>query len=295
MAFTLKIKGKSLFGNKNIDFNTLVKSCGLEYGHDNDFYMLEEGMENGIAILYNPKRMGRGIFLDGREMANGKVEISYNIPTTKSEIEDFINVVKELERQLKKVEMYCVEEERSYTVLQLEENKDRMIEFSRLKLNEFCGNPEYETKIFTLAMWPLVLTKEQEEKFAKCTDLDEFEQILHDKQNIDVYYAKPRLYQNKDGRIGAFYTLTEECESIFPTKANGFFSMEQIKIDDGFIQYYIFSENRVLEGLFDYDKFVANLIGQGAEYYDASHLLVPSMTKEQIEELAKKSAIILEE
>lgn len=295
MAFTLKIKGKSLFGNKNIDFSTLVKSCGLEYGHDNDFYMLEEGMENGIAILYNPKRMGRGIFLDGREMANGKVEISYNIPTTKSEIEDFINVVKELERQLKKVEMYCVEEERSYTVPQLEENKDRMIEFSRLKLNEFCGNPEYETKIFTLAMWPLVLTKEQEEKFAKCTDLDEFEQILHDKQNIDVYYAKPRLYQNKDGRIGAFYTLTEECESIFPTKANGFFSMEQIKIDDGFIQYYIFSENRVLEGLFDYDKFVANLIGQGAEYYDASHLLVPSMTKEQIEELAKKSAIISEE
>ncbi len=295
MAFTLEIKGKSLFGNKNIDFNTLVKNCGLEYGHDNDFYILEEGMENGVAILYNSKRIGRGIFFDGREMANGKVEISYNIPTTKAEIEDFINVVKELERQLKKVEMYCVEEERNYTVPQLEENKDRMIEFSRLKLNEFCSNPEYETKIFTLAMWPLVLTKEQEEKFAKCADLDEFEQILHDKQNIDVYYAKPSLYRNSEGRIGAFYTFTEECESIFPTKADGFFAMEQIKIDDGFIRYYIFSEERVLEGLFDYDKFVEYLIGHGAEYYDASHLLVPSMTKEQIEELAEFSTIISEE
>lgn len=287
MAFTLKIKAKGWFGNKKVDFGALLNNCGLNFGHDNDFYILEDGMVERTAILYNPKRIGRGIFFDAQNIEEGKVEISYNIPTTEAEITDFINIVKELERQLKEVEMYCVEEECKYTVAQLLENKDRMVQFSRQKLNEFCANKEYRSYIFTLAMWPLELTEEMVKKFEVCTDLKEFEQLLHDKQNIDVYYGKPRLLQKQTGEIGAFYTFTEECESIFPVKADGFLNLEQLKIDEGFIQYFIFSEERVLDGLYDYDKFIRYMLDNGAKYYDRSHILVPSMTKAQIEEMAK--------
>lgn len=183
--------------------------------------------------------------------------------------------------------MFCVEEEREYTVTQLVENKDRMVQFSRMKLNEFCANKEYGSYIFTLAMWPLELTEEMVNKFEVCTDLQEFEQILHEKQNIDVYYGKPRLLQKQTGEIGAFYTFTEECKSIFPVKADGFINLDQIKIDEGFIQYFIFSEERVLDGLYNYDKFISYMLDNGAKYYDRNHILVPSMTKEQIEEMAK--------
>lgn len=287
MAFTLKIKAKGWFGNKKVDFAALLENCGLKFGHDNDFYILEDGMVEQTAILYNPKRIGRGIFFDAQNIEEGKIEISYNIPTTEAEITDFINIVKELERQLKKVEMFCVEEECKYTVAQLVENKDRMVQFSRMKLNEFCANKEYSSYIFTLAMWPLELTEEMVNKFEVCTDLQEFEQLLHEKQNMDVYYGKPRLLQKQTGEIGAFYTFTEECESIFPVKADGFINLDQIKIDEGFIQYFIFSEERVLEGLYDYDKFIRYMLDNGAKYYDRSHILVPSMTKAQIEEMAK--------
>lgn len=47
-----------------------------------EFYILEEGAADDTVILYNPKRIGRGIFFDGRKMKEGRVEISYNIPTT---------------------------------------------------------------------------------------------------------------------------------------------------------------------------------------------------------------------
>lgn len=287
MAFTLKIESKTLFGNKAVDFGQLIHNCGLQFGHNNEFYILEEGAADNTVILYNPNRIGRGIFFDGRRMKEGKVEISYNIPTTEAEIVDFICVAKELERQLKKVEMYCVEEKCKYTTAQLEQNKERMVQFSREKLNEFCANKEYSSYIFTLAMWPLELTEEMVASFETCTDLREFEQLLHDKQSMDVYYAKPKLLQKQTGEVGAFYTFTEECESIFPVKKDGFLCMERINIDESFVRYYIFSEDRLMDGLYDYDKFVQYMLKHGATYYDKSHILVPSMTKEQIEKLAE--------
>lgn len=287
MAFTLKIQSKTLFGNKKVDFEQLIKNCGLNYGHDNEFYILEEGMREDTAILYNPNRIGRGIFFDGSGMKEGKVEISYNIPTTEAEIVDFINVVKELNRQMKKVEMFCVEEERKYTLEQLIDNKDNMVRFCLEKLNEFCSNNEYTSYIFTLAFWPYELTNEMVKTFANCTDLHEFEQTLHMKQNMDVYYAKPRFYRKENGEIFANYVFTEECESVFPIKADAYFRTERIGINEGYICYYIFSEERMMDGAYDYDKFIQYVMDNGAEYYDGSHIIVPAMTKEQMEEMAK--------
>ena len=133
--------------------------------------------------------------------------LSYNIPTTASEINDFINLVQEIQKQLKKIELYCVEEEKNYTV------------------SELINNREQQAKVF-----------------ARCNSLDELEKLFHEKQNIDVYYAKPRLLRNNNtGRIGAFYTLTEECESIFPIRADGFINLDGIKVDDGMIGFYIYS------------------------------------------------------
>lgn len=288
MAFTLKIKAKSLLGPKKTDISALLKSCGMAYGNTNEFYILEEGQSNqGTAVLYNPAKLGRGIFFDFSENEKGSLTMSYNIPTTASEIDDFINLVQEIEKQLKKVDLYCEEEEKKYTVSELISNREHMIAFSLSSLNEFCQNQDYSSYIFTLAMWPLVLTNEQAQEFAHCKDLDGLEKLFHEKQNMDVYYAKPRLLRNNNtGRIGAFYTLTEECESIFPIRADGFLNLDALKIDDGMIQFYIYSENRTMEGLYDYEKFSQYALQHGATLYDKEHMLIPSMSKAELETMA---------
>ena len=288
MAFTLKIKAKALLGSKKTDIDALLKSCGMAYGNTNEFYILEEGKSNqGTAVLYNPAKLGRGIFFDFSENEKGSLTLKYNIPTTASEIDDFINLVQEIQKQLKKVELYCVEEGKNYTVFELINNRENMIAFSLSSLNEFCQNQDYSSYIFTLAMWPLVLTDEQAREFAYCNGLDGLEKLFHEKQALDVYYAKPRLLRNNNtGRIGAFYTLTEECESIFPIRADGFINLDDLKIDDGMIQFYIYSENRTMDGLYDYEKFSQYILQHGATMFDKEHMLVPSMTKAELEAMA---------
>ena len=71
MAFTLVINSKGLFGKvKNIQMAELLKNCGLKYGSNNEFYILEDdkmnhkfSIEQCGAIKYilrNGKRITRG-------------------------------------------------------------------------------------------------------------------------------------------------------------------------------------------------------------------------------------------
>ena len=122
-----------------------------------------------------------------------------------------------------------------------------------------------------------------------CTDLSDFERTLHGLQALDVYYAKPRLLQKNDTKeIGAFYALTEECESVFPVRADGFLNLSELKVTEGFVQFVLYSEQRVLEGMFPYEQFVEELRGYDVRQFDGDHILIPPMTKAELEDLAGK-------
>lgn len=232
-----------------------------------------------------PQESAGEYFSTAVRLRRGEITLSYNIPTTVAEIVDFVRIVKEVERQLKKVDLYCVEEEREYTTQTLEDNIPNMTQFSLQSLHEFCKK-EYSTYILTLAMWPFVMNKEQVLEFSECKDLQKFEQLLHDMQAIDAYYAKPTLMQNKaDGKILAIYTLTEECVSIFPVKADDFLNLDSIKIDEGLVRFYIFSENQARDGMFSYDRFISYMSEHGARKFDDTHLLIPSITKDEIDHM----------
>ena len=290
MAFTLQIRQKKLFGKTVLDIPSLARTCGLSYGSDNDFYILQENEQvRGTAVFYNPERIGRGIFFDGSKAGEGYYELSYNIPTTEAEITDFARLAGEMERRLGRAEMYCVEEERSFTGRELEQRIGNFAEFSRESLNRFCGNKEFKSHILTLARWPYTLTEDKVSAWEICTDLSDFEQTLHKLQALDVYYAKPRLLQKSDTKeIGAFYALTEECESIFPVRADGFLNLSEHKVTEGFVQFVLYREQRVMEGMFPYERFIEELRGYGVRQFDADHILIPPMTKDELEKLAGK-------
>ena len=290
MAFTLEIKQKKLFGKTNLNISTLAEACGFRYGSDNEFHILQEGQENrGTAIFYNPDRIGRGIFFDGSKGDEGFYTVSYNIPTTRAEIADFTRLVRQIEGLLGKVEMYCPEEGRLFTCRELEQGIDRFVRFSLMKLNDFCGNKEYKKYIFTLAMWPYTLPEDKVAAWEVCADLSDFEQTIHALQSMDVYYAKPRLLQKSaTEEIGAFYALTENCESVFPVRGDGFLNLDEIKVSECFVQFVLYSEQRVLDGLFPYDRFMEELRQYGVRPFDGDHVLIPPMSRAQLEELAAK-------
>lgn len=290
MAFTLQIKQKKLFGKTVLDIPSLARACNLNYGSNNDFYILQEGEQNrGTAVFYNPSRIGRGIFFDGSKAGEGLYELSYNIPTTKAEITDFARLAGEIERRLGKVEMYCVEEERSFTSKELEEWIDRFAAFSLESLHQFCANKAYKSYILTLAMWPYTLPEDKVAAWEKCDDLADYEKTLHELQAQDVYYAKPRLLQKSETKeIGAFYALTEECKSVFPLRADGFLNFSEYKVTEGFVQFVLYSEQRAMDGLFPYERFIEEVRQYGVSQFDADHILIPPLSKAKLEELAAK-------
>ena len=182
-----------------------------------------------------------------------------------------------------------MEEERTFTGGELEQRIEDFAVFSRKSLNQFCGNKEFGSHILTLARWPYTLPEEKVAAWESCTALSDFEQTLHDVQALDVYYAKPRLLQKNDTReIVAFYTLTEECESVFPVRADGFLNLSELKVKEGFVRFVLYSEQRALDGLFPYGRFMEALEGYGVRQFDADHILISPLTKEQLEELAGK-------
>ena len=53
MAFTLVINSRGLFGKvKNIQMAELLKNCGLKYGSNNEFYILED---KDLLLLHEKK------------------------------------------------------------------------------------------------------------------------------------------------------------------------------------------------------------------------------------------------
>ena len=92
MAFTLQIK-KRLFG-KNIEINEFLKNTGMRFGSYDDQEMLRIGESvDHSMVLYNPRRLGRGIFFDYKNRKKGSYEVSMQILTTPAELRDFINIV----------------------------------------------------------------------------------------------------------------------------------------------------------------------------------------------------------
>lgn len=286
MAFTLKINSKGILKKvKSINLKDILTNCSLKYGSDNEFYILnEEEMKKNTCILYNPSKIGRGIFFDANRILEGEVTISINMPTTRTEIRDFINVAKEIERQFKKASFYCEEDEKEYTIKDLLDSEAEIVDFSLKSLNSFCGNKEYPQCILTLALFPWYMDDDKRSYYTNCSNLDDFEYTLHKLQLGDIYYAKPSLMHNKtDDKNYACYVLTTNCESIFPIDATEFINLDQIEIDGGLISFYNFEEDEMFDGIFPYDRFIEYMQNYGVEKFDNKHMKIPgTITKEEI-------------
>ncbi len=292
MAFSIKIKGKNTFFKKakKVDIAEVIKSLGFMAGSYNDAYVLQIGeMKENTCILYNPKCIGRGIHLDLRKFAqDNEIAISYNIPTTKTEINDFFNLAREIIDRFSNAELYNDDE--SYTIDSFFSQKESMVAFSLRELNQKASlNYNENDWIITTAMFPYTFSDEERQCFSKAINLDEFENRLHKLQLEDIYYAKPNLLHEKNRDINiAVYTLTENCRSAFPLDGSN--SLITIKlntqIDKAWVRFYIHSEERLIDGYYDYHSFIEFAKEKSKEYFDKAHIVIPEMNKEEMMKMA---------
>lgn len=283
----LKIKAKGLLCRETLDFQALLKNCRLHYGGYNPFFVLEEENHGDVGLLYNPHRMARGIYFDGSKKDEGEVTLSFNLPTSPSEIHDVIRVVTEVKLQYRNVEL--ISDGVVLTVEEFIQGKDNYLDYSLSTLRGFCETKSYECAILTLAAYPYTLTPDEMEHYGNDGTLEEFEELLHQKQTVDAQYVCPKIMKKNDTEeVVAFYTLVEDCACIMPVAANCFLNGEQVPIERGLVRFYIDSHKCVLDGHYDYDHFVAVLLEYGAEYFDGDHLYLPAFQLAELEEIASE-------
>lgn len=292
MAFEIKIKGKNGFFRKTakLDINKIIKKLGFGIGYYNDAYVLQVGqVKNNTCIVYNPRCIGRGIFLDVSKLAeDNEIKLSYHIPTTETEIGDFFSLAKEIIDCYGKVKLYNADE--TFTVDNFFAQKDSMIAFSLEELKKKASfDYNRDSWIITMAMFPYTFSDAERNAFSKAATLDEFEKKLHEVQLQDVYYAKPNLYHERNKGINmAVYTLTEDCRSAFPLDgSNSLITIHlDANIDEACVRFYILSEDKMIDGHFNYAKFIELAKDKSQEYLDKEHIIIPPLSKEELTEMA---------
>ena len=281
MAFSVTVKSKK--SQCKLNLVKILENCKLHFGSYNDFYILEEGeMNDDTMILYNPEKIGRGIFLNFKEIGNGELTLGCSLPTTSAEIEDFFNIMHEIKSQCENIEIYFEDEK---------QDEDKFFDLTNTILNVSLDSLKENCSkglklIQTLARFPYTFSDKQLNSFKNATDLKEYEDLLHNVQNRDSYYAKPTLRQfpGNDG-ILACYVFTSNCESIFPIKGDVFLNFDEIEISDSYINFFLREETRLIDGIYKYDDFIQYVLNKGAEYFDANHIIIKMSKNEVIEML----------
>lgn len=285
MAVDLVIRASGIFAKHELDLQALLRNTKLNFGSYTPFFVLNELNDGEIGLLYNPVRMGRGIYFDGSKMHEGEVKMSFNLPSTPTEISDFIRIVSEIKLQYRSIELFS--ENVTMSMDEFVDGRENYLAYSLSTLRGFCQTKEYESAIITLAAFPYTLTPDEMEFFSEKGTLEDFEKLLHKKQTTDAYYISPKIMHNEETKeIVAFYTLVENCPSILPVEHTCFLNLEQIVVDQGLIRFYLESERKVMDGYFKYSDFITVVLDWGATYFDGDHIYLPGLGAEELREVA---------
>lgn len=106
--------------------------------------------------------------------------------------------------------------------------------------------------------------------------------LLEYLEKDDIYYGKPVIRQSEhDGNVIATYVLTDDVESIFPLSTDVFLNLSDYEIGNSYINFFLFEEMNLVDGLYDYNEFIQYALNNGAKKFDDNHIIV-NMNKDEI-------------
>ena len=294
---------KSIFGkntNKTLTFAGLQKivGAGFVYGHRNRIgYVFDEfkgdDIINADIVLYNPKRIGRGIIVCVLE--NGNIEVILNVPCTAQDAKEYFYIVKKICTHYKLNE-FVMDDERLVTLDELDELTDSIILWNNNILRQYLEQMKDQIFMIFGGNNPIAIEEDVRDLLLTLGNVElekAFADYINDKQQMDVYHMNPRFYQDNEGIFGV-YTITETVDSVIPMKPYMPFNSglgDDAKMDD--IKKWIVSfviidgEKYDVAGYIKYDDLIDNLPQSKLTKYDASNYIMQGLNRNEINNLLK--------
>lgn len=271
MAVDVKIKQKSSF-KKKVTIKEIIEITNLSYGVCDEAYRLIPKEIGKRTILYDKNKLARGIELS---LENNDIILRLSLPTTPKEIRCFYKIIETI-CKIFNTNTYIRNEE----TVQIEDNEtfikaDEEGSIYGLKdMKDILVTKEYSYLQIFGVYHPIAIGKKEIKEIDN--NLENFENLLNKLQQLDLYYAAPKLYQTPDKLI-AVYAIGTEIASIVPLKPE-IISNKSKDIKD----WYVFLPgNKTIK----YEDFINNV--DHDNYYDANHIII-CLKEEKIKDLISK-------
>lgn len=281
MAVDVVIKSKGLFKN-TLKIDDVLDS-DMRFGIMDESFRLEEGSIGENTVVFNSKNICRGFEITFNK---GVVNLRMPLPTCNSDINLFYESIKKIcammntkifTRDEEVVELddvdNCIEQDiktSSNVLKEIEEN-----------INNGSSNNFY---IFG-ALNPIALGKKEMKNIKG--DPVKFGLFMNELQSMDVYYAKPKIYQKDDNSYFGVYVLTEGIPSVLPDEAKLLINENNIEVSTWNIGLVLDGE---LEGFIPYSDFLKNI--RKDSRYDSEHFII-TIDKDKIKKLISKYKVEL--
>lgn len=275
MAVELRIESNGLFKKRM----TLEQLSGeLSSGVMNENCCLDLNQAGDNIIIYDPSALGRGIEANLFHGGNG-VCMKLPLPAAENEIVLFYQLAEKActllgsKSYLRDGDKVLMKDSAELVKLDRQASVDALLDISSKVITG-----AYQFFMIFGTDFPLSIGKEEVKRIDN--DLNRFGQWLNQKQQIDAYYANPRVYQRNDGSLFGIYAVSADVPSIIPTKP--YLVMKQ----DTNIQawYCILGKNSTIV---KYDDLIASITG---EHFDANHILI-NISQQEADCLAKNHSV----
>lgn len=277
--FRFIIQSKGVLGKVTLDFEHLLKSTNLCFQRQEGKSKAHKTEDGVFGLLYNPKKLARGIYYDGRKATNGKVTIGISFPCSEGEISDFFRVASEIKLQYRNIQIY--HEDFTLSFDELVEKRESFVEYAKEKLSELASGPQPSLQLLCQYY---TLTPTEQQQFQKNPDLELFSQILDTCQNKKFAEAAPVFFHEEQKEQAVFF-LVEEQAMFFPLNPENSVYLQGKSPENTLVSFKNKNGKALLSGYYGYGDFVDLLLELGAETVDEKYLSLPAFTKDELESI----------
>ena len=284
MSIDIEITQKGLFKIK-LGYKTIIGDLGYGVYENN---RLTEGKLGGDFIVYDKKRIGRGISIICNRDEKEKVIMRMLSPTCEEEIDTFYSIIGRIAKAWKCDILQDGEAADPNNLGAIcEDMKKANKGFLKSMLEKNGDFRDGNVTLFS-AMWQLDLGDEDKAEILAADDIVKaYGDWLHRLQEMDVYYAVPKFYETDEGILGMYF-ITEDTESAIPLVPSVPFGItdgegKPLEVDNWEVCFYSITRNENL-GRMSYEKCVEKVKDNGKRY-DASRIIIGGMSSGVLEDL----------
>lgn len=285
MSIDITIRQK-LFGRRSMPLDVILGDQ-LHYGNfENDQLTVGE-LGEGEFVAYDPEHIGRGFSVIWNPNETRAVHLRLPHPSTKAELQVFYDTVA---RMVRHWDGKLTVDGSRIRLGDFLSSFDDMVSFNDSVIRQFSQqvlDGAHDTLTLYSAMWPLAVGPEEAAVFLD--DPDAYAAWLHEKQDIDVYFAVPSFYSSDAGIFGR-YCLTSSLPAVFPHQPAVPFGVDDpatgkpLECSKWVIRLMAAGTDELLKEM-DYTEFLHLIPEDKMTRYDGARFLLPPMTEEDLRTL----------